>query len=176
MRIVVFGWGNDARGDDALGPLLLRRIAALRAPDVETIEEYQLQIENALDLRDVDAALFIDASRDAIAPFSFEEISSRLERTPTTHALSPAAVLDVFARISGRAPPPAFMLGLSGEQFALGAGLSATGRAALAAAGLFCDDLMATRDLAHWRRRSDEAKQRVLTASSLGSGFEQASG
>ncbi len=50
MRLVVFGWGNEARGDDALGPLLLRRIAAMRAPDVETIEDYQLQIEHALDL------------------------------------------------------------------------------------------------------------------------------
>ena len=27
MRLVVFGWGNDARGDDGLGPLLLTRVA-----------------------------------------------------------------------------------------------------------------------------------------------------
>ena len=32
MRLVVFGWGNEARGDDGLGPLLLARIAAAFQP------------------------------------------------------------------------------------------------------------------------------------------------
>ena len=32
MRLVVFGWGNESRGDDGLGPLLLARIAARAGP------------------------------------------------------------------------------------------------------------------------------------------------
>ena len=48
-RLVVLGWGNDARGDDGLGPALLGRIAALALPHVVTIEDFQLQIEHAMD-------------------------------------------------------------------------------------------------------------------------------
>ena len=70
-RVVVFGWGNVSRGDDGLGPLLLARIEALGLPHVTTIEDFQLQIEHALDLRDADLALFVDASVAAPAAFGF---------------------------------------------------------------------------------------------------------
>src|SRR5208337_5072391 len=98
LRIVVFGWGNDARGDDGLGPLLLERVARAGWPDVTTIEDYQLQIEHALDLEGADAALFLDAGKDTPAPFAFAEIGARRDRSHTTHALAPEAVLDVYAR------------------------------------------------------------------------------
>jgi hydrogenase maturation protease len=151
MRLVILGWGNDARGDDALGPLLLRRIAET-FPDVETVEDYQLQIEHALDLDGFDAALFIDASHGLTEPFAFREIAPSATRTPTTHALSPEAVLDVYVQVKGRAPPPAFLLALRGEQFELGEGLSQSGKDALEAATTFCAALMAERTLEPWRR------------------------
>ena len=151
MRLVVIGWGNDARGDDGLGPRLLRRIEALRLPDVETIEDYPLQIEHALDLDGCEAALFIDASRDAPPPFRFGEIAPRAGRTPTTHALAPEAVLEVFVQVKRRAPPPAFVLAVRGERFELGEGLSRQGVANLTAAEAFCDRLMAGRTLGSWR-------------------------
>jgi len=44
MRVAVFGWGNVARGDDGLGPLLLGRVAAARWPEVTTIEDFHLRI------------------------------------------------------------------------------------------------------------------------------------
>ena len=151
MRPIVLGWGNDARGDDALGPLLLRRIAEA-FPDLDTVEDYQLQIEHALDLDGFDAALFVDASRGLSEPFAFREIAPSAARTPTTHALTPEAVLDVYAQVKGRAPPPAFVLALRGEQFELGEGLSEAGEEALEAATAFCAELMASRSLEHWRK------------------------
>jgi hydrogenase maturation protease len=157
MRLVVFGWGNDARGDDALGVLLLRRIAARGLPDVETIEDYQLQIEHALDLQGFDAALFVDAISDAPAALAFRETAPGAAPTPTTHALSPEAVLDVYVRITARAPPPAFVLAMRGELFGLGESLSPAGAAALEAADAFCDLLLAERRLDDWRRLSAAA-------------------
>lgn len=151
MRVVVLGWGNDARGDDALGPLLLRRLAE-KWPDLDTVEDYQLQIEHALDLDGFDAALFIDAARGLDAPYTLREIAPAAARTPTTHALAPQAVLDVYVQFHRRAPPPAFLLALRGEAFELGEGLSAAGEEALAKAGDFCDALMGKRTLADWRR------------------------
>ena len=116
MRLVVFGWGNDARGDDGLGPLLLQRVARGAWPDVRAIEDFQLQIEHALDLDGAELALFLDAGRDTPAPFTFGEIEPARVATPTTHALAPEAVLDVYARALGRAPPPAFTLCVRGER------------------------------------------------------------
>ncbi|MBV9286710.1 MAG: hydrogenase maturation protease, partial [Hyphomicrobiales bacterium] len=98
MRVVVFGWGNDARGDDGLGPLLLSRVANAGLAGVTTIEDYQLQIEHALDLDGAEAALFLDAGRETPAPFAIAEIMARRDASHTTHALSPEAVLDVYRR------------------------------------------------------------------------------
>ena len=154
MRLVVFGWGNDARGDDGLGPLLLQRVARAAWPQVLAIEDFQLQIEHALDLDGADLALFLDAGKDTPAPFTFAEIAPALVTTPTTHALSPEAVLDVYARALGRSPPPAFMLCIRGERFELGESLSPEASGRLEAAWAFVQDLMGERSVEGWRRKA----------------------
>ena len=89
MHLVIFGWGNVSRGDDGLGPLLLARIAEAGWENATLIEDFQLQIEHALDLQGADLALFIDAGKDTPAPFSFREIFPQDGMTHTTHALPP---------------------------------------------------------------------------------------
>jgi hydrogenase maturation protease len=154
LRLVVFGWGNDARGDDGLGPLLLERITRAAWPDVSTIEDFQLQIEHALDLDGAEAALFLDAGRDTPAPFAFAEIGPKRGESHTTHALAPEAVLDVYARSLRRPSPPAFTLSMRGESFELGEGLSGEARQRLEAAWAFVQALMAERSVEHWRRKA----------------------
>lgn len=135
-RWLVFGVGNPSRGDDALGPLLVERLAAWRdgaaAPPVELtlLADFQWQIEHALDLRGVDLAIFVDAGASVAAPFQLDVISPKFDATHSTHALSPACVLAVAERI-GDAPPPAFTLAISGKDFELGAPLSEIGRTSL---------------------------------------------
>jgi hydrogenase maturation protease len=152
LRLVVFGWGNDARGDDGLGPLLLARVAQAGWPNVTTIEDFQLQIEHALDLDGADVALFLDAGKNTPAPFAFTEIAARRDATFTTHALRPEAVLDVYERSLGRAPPPSFMLCIRGERFELGEALSAEASERLEAAWIFVKGLMAQATVGSWRR------------------------
>ena len=154
MRLVVFGWGNDARGDDGLGPLLLQRVARAAWPEVRAIDDFQLQIEHALDLDGADLALFLDAGADTPAPFTFAEIEPALVATPTTHALAPEAVLDVYARALHRSPPPAFTLCVRGERFELGEGLSAEAGERLEAAWAFVQGLMGERSVEDWRRKA----------------------
>ena len=154
MRLVVFGWGNDARGDDGLGPLLLERVKRAGWPDVTTIEDYQLQIEHALDLDGAELALFLDAGKNTPAPFAFAEIAPRRGESHTTHALAPEAVLDVYARSLRRLPPPAFTLCMRGERFELGEGLSAEARDRLEAAWAFVQGLMGERSVEDWRRKA----------------------
>ncbi len=152
MRLVVFGWGNDARGDDGLGPLLLERVKRAGWPDVTTIEDYQLQIEHALDLDGAELALFLDAGKNTPTPFAFAEIAPRRGESHTTHALAPEAVLDVYQRTLAKTPPPSFTLCVRGERFELGEGLSAEAGGRLEAAWDFLQGLMRERAVEAWRQ------------------------
>src|SRR5574343_1932283 len=127
--IVVFAIGNPSRGDDAIGPVLCERLAAWLAEQqlteqVELIEDFQLNIEHALDLVGREQAIFIDAGENTPAPFTFERIFPAVIPTHSTHALPPQAVLQVFRQTEGREPPPSFVLCVRGECFELGEGLS----------------------------------------------------
>lgn len=153
MSVIVFAWGNDARGDDGLGPALGDHIEA-RWPDVTLVTGYQLQIEDALNLSGYDVALFIDAGRSTPAPYRFYETAAAPGINSGSHALSPESLLDVAARI-GVTAPPAFVLCVAGTEFELGMPLSAPACANLAAARAFLDRLLAAPDLIAWRRLSD---------------------
>ena len=97
MRTIVFGWGNELRGDDGIGPLLLRRLEKAGWDDTELIEDFQLQIEHALDLKGAELALFLDAGVGAKAPFLFREILPRGEMIDTSHGSRP----NPFSTFSG---------------------------------------------------------------------------
>jgi hydrogenase maturation protease len=151
MRLVVFGWGNVSRGDDGVGPLLLARLQHAGWDETELIEDYQLQLEHALDLKGADLALFIDAGKDTPAPFVFHEIAPHGGMSHTSHALSPESVLDVYRQIEGAEPPPGFLLCVRGESFGLGEGLSELGAARLERAWVFLRELGETRTASAWR-------------------------
>lgn len=149
-RLVAIAVGNPSRGDDALGPLLLERIAA-EFPEVVALSDFQLQIEHALDIEGADRVLFIDAATGLDAPFTFTGIGPEAGSAVLTHALSPAAVLEVFQRIEGRAPPPAFVLALRGTTFGLGEPASDNALEALEAAWRFIRPLLAAPGVDDWR-------------------------
>lgn len=132
--LVVFAIGNDARGDDALGPLLAQRIEQGAYAGVTLYAEYQLQIEHVLDLRDATAVLFIDAAHGLNQPFRFGPLEPDAGTPILSHALSPALLLGVFERVEGRVAPPAYLLALRGEAFELGAALSPAAAEALESA------------------------------------------
>jgi hydrogenase maturation protease len=124
---------------------------------VTTIEDFQLQIEHALDLDGAEMALFLDAGKDTPAPFAFAEIKARRDASHSTHALSPEAVLEVYARALHRAPPPSFMLCVRGERFELGDSLSAPARERLEIAWDFVARLLEERSPKTWRRAARNA-------------------
>lgn len=133
---LVFAWGNASRGDDALGPLCLEALRTAIAADegIEFLDDYQLQVEHALDLAGRERVLFIDASLDCAAPFEATPLRAAPDTSISTHALSPQALLEVYRRLHGEEPPPCTLLAIRGEGFELGAAPSATARRHLAAA------------------------------------------
>ena len=127
--LLILAVGNESRGDDALGPLLLRRLEAWLdaqglAPQVELIEEFQLQVEHTLDIKGRERVLFIDAGHHTPAPFTFSQAIPCQLAGHTSHAVSPETLLGVYVQVHAKSPPPAFILCVAGEQFELGAPLS----------------------------------------------------
>jgi len=146
---LVFGWGNPSRGDDALGPLFVEHFEALAAlhPEwgaVECLTDFQLQVEHALDLQGRRRVLFVDASLDAPAPCSLQRIAAAKDASFTTHAMSPQAVLKVYADIEDGEPPPCWLLAIRGERFELGEALSGSAQQSLRAALQVAADWVAT--------------------------------
>jgi hydrogenase maturation protease len=132
--LLVLAVGNPSRGDDALGPLLADRLEAEALPGVEVITDFQLQVEHALDLVGRRTVIFVDAGAATPAPFTWRTVSASPEFLHTSHALSPEAVLETYARVESRPAPDAWVLCVRGESYELGAGLSAAASAHLEAA------------------------------------------
>lgn len=122
VPVLVFGWGNLSRGDDALGPLLIERLRALSLPAdrIELLDDYQLQVEHALDLAGRQRVLFVDASLDCAAPFEARLLSAAQDASYTTHAMSPQALMHVYRQLQASAPPPCTLLAIRGLRFELG--------------------------------------------------------
>ena len=149
--VLLFGYGNLSRGDDALGPLLLEYAESHCGLDeVEVLTDFQLQIEHALDLENRRLVLFVDASVACVDAFDFTVLEPARDKSYTTHAMSPAAVLDVYQSIKNQTPPPCFLLSIKAEQFELGDGLSANAETNLVEACSFAGRLLSNPDLDFW--------------------------
>ncbi len=131
--VLVLAVGNPSRGDDALGPELAARIEAEQLPGIEVISEFQLQVENALDLDGRELVIFVDAGMDTPAPFEWRPVQAAPDFLHTSHAISPEAVLATFLRVRNAAPPPAGVLCIRGESFELGESLTPAAAANLEA-------------------------------------------
>ena len=139
--LLVLGWGNPSRGDDALGPLFVERLRAeLGGAQVEWLTDFQLQPEHALDLMRRARVLFVDASANCDRPFAVTPLRAARDASFTTHAMSPAAVLQVLCDMDDGAPPLCTLLAIRGERFDLGDGLTDAATANLAQALLWGRD------------------------------------
>jgi hydrogenase maturation protease len=132
--VLVLAVGNPSRGDDALGPELAARLEAAALPGVEVITEFQLQVENALDLEGRERVVFVDAGTGTPGPFELRRATAAEDFLHTSHAISPEAVLATYKRVTGNEPPEAWVLCVRGEAFELGEGLSGAAATNLEAA------------------------------------------
>ena len=146
--LLIFAWGNPSRGDDALGPALVERLEAARPGhpewgEVALLTDFQLQPEHALDLDGCARVLFVDASVSCVPPYVFDRLQPVRDFGYTTHAMKPEALLAVFRQVTGREPPPAWLLTIRGFSFELGEPISAGAQAHLEAAAAFLESFLA---------------------------------
>lgn len=119
-RVVIIGYGNTLRGDDAAGWLAAETLSGrLDASKVSVLAEHQLGPELAETISAFDVALFVDARQDgAPGELRCDEVEPRLTDSGLTHSASPEALLLLARELYGSAPR-SFLFSLCGESFEL---------------------------------------------------------
>jgi len=156
--ILIFAIGNESRGDDAIAPLLLRRLAMWLDEEnindrFELLEDFQLQVEHATDMFGRELILFIDAGLNTPAPYIFYRAKNNVSRTLFSHAITPESVLSTYQQIYQQTPPPAFVLCIRGEQFELGTLPSPDADQRMESAMGFLQELMQKAEASSWEGR-----------------------
>jgi len=161
--VLIFAIGNESRGDDALGPVLLRKLGVRlnsaewkgmqsSAVQFELLEDFQLQVEHVMDMQDRKLVLFIDAGMDTPPPFSFYRVQTSDEPVLYSHALAPESLLKVYEQFHRQPAPDAFVLCIRGEQFELGELPSPPAETHLASALEFAGQLLLEAEVTAWDR------------------------
>ena len=149
--LTVFAWGNTARGDDAIGPILAERLRAMEVPELRVIEDHQLNIEHVTDIENGSAVLFIDASIEIDEGFKLERIGPSRDGNFSTHAISPQALLNVYEQTMKQPAPESWLLHVAAREFELGAEPGDVAIRAIDEAGRFLIGLI-ERGPANWRK------------------------
>ena len=121
-RILVIGYGNTLRGDDAFGPIVADRLREAVVSDrVLVLTCHQLTPELAGDVADCDHVLFLDASVEGPAgQVNCRSVSKDLSGAGhLVHMLDPPRLLALAHLVYGRAPA-ADLISVGGQNFDLG--------------------------------------------------------
>ncbi len=115
-RVLVLGYGNPGRQDDGLGPAVVAEIERLRWPNVTAYDNYQLNIEDAIDVAEHDVVWFVDAAKAGPEPYAVSDLSPAPTIEFTSHIVQPEAILAIAHHHFGRSPR-AFLLAIRGYEF-----------------------------------------------------------
>jgi len=111
--LLIIGYGNPLRGDDAAGPEAARRLAA---SGFQTITAHQLTPELAEPIAAAHDVYFLDADA-GLAPGEISVTSiSEAGGGPLEHHATPVALLRLAQEVYGAAPK-AWSVGMGGSNF-----------------------------------------------------------
>ncbi len=125
--ILVIGYGNTLRRDDALGCLIADAVGRWQRPGVRSVSLAQLTPELAALLAAAETAVFVDArkcSPSSEPTVRVEPLSPRGEGWPSmVHAITPCVLLGFCKSAYGQCPR-AWQVSVPGSDFSFGEGLS----------------------------------------------------
>lgn len=122
-RILLLGYGNPAREDDGLGPAAAAAVEQMGLGHVTALSNYQLTIEDAVDVAEADVVWFVDASRAGPEPYELRRLKPARDICVSSHLIQPDVVLALAAEYCGGAPE-AYLLGIRGYSFDFREGLT----------------------------------------------------
>ena len=116
-NLLVFGYGNPARGDDGIGPVFVERVRAMNIRGVDTDSNYQLTVEDAYNIAGYQYVFFVDALASGDAPFTMLRIDGFEESgSISSHSVLPGEVV-MLAKELFHAELDAYLLGIRGYCF-----------------------------------------------------------
>jgi hydrogenase maturation protease len=132
---VVIGYGNDLRGDDAVGQRVAMAVAGWRHPDAIALAVHQLTPELATRLARARFAIFVDASRaEEDSPgLQTRRIEPSQVQLMHGHTGDPQVLLALTQLAYGRCPT-AWWITIPAQRFDFGADLSPAARRGAAVA------------------------------------------
>jgi hydrogenase maturation protease len=147
-QVVIIGYGNPLRGDDATGWHAATTLASdPRLAGADVLTRHQLTPELAKDIAHARLAVLIDASNDGDTPpgtVSIRRVTSSHPPAPTwSHHLHPTALASLAKTLYGSCPP-VFLITVTGALFGYGDQLSPAVRRALPEIAATIDLLQAT--------------------------------
>ena len=122
--VLVIGYGNTLRGDDAAG-VKAAELIAQRHPEFEYIYLHQLVPELAEQIGEYEIVFFIDAQKDITQPNARLVVPSIEADQPRTHFISPESLLSLSQQLFQRIPSKAYVIGIPASQFEFSEELSA---------------------------------------------------
>ena len=123
-KVLVIGYGNTLRGDDAAG-VKAAELIAQRHPEFEYIYLHQLVPELAEQIGDYDIVFFIDAQKDITQTNARLIAPSVGADQPRTHFISPESLLALSQQLYQRIPTKAYIVGIPASEFEFSEELSA---------------------------------------------------
>ena len=119
-KVLIYGYGNPGRQDDALGVLLAEKLDLWAKEDglksMEFDSNYQLNIEDALTISEYDTVIFADASIEDIPDFAVTRVEPCQKTEFTMHAMAPEFVLHLCQSLYSKFPNT-FLLHIKGYEF-----------------------------------------------------------
>jgi hydrogenase maturation protease len=115
-RVLVIGFGNPGRQDDGLGPAVAASVDRLGWPHVTAFDNYQLTIEDAMDVAEHDVVWFVDAAKTGPSPYVVQVLKPAATIEFTSHIVRPEAILAIATQLYGAAPL-AYLLAVRGYEF-----------------------------------------------------------
>jgi len=124
-EILLIGYGNELRGDDAVGPQIAAVVSAWDLPQVNVRAVPQLTPELAETIAAARQVIFVDASADpTIRAVEIQLLESSPIRSSTLgHMSRPEEVL-TWAKVAFEYCPPALLVKIPAENFNFQSGLS----------------------------------------------------
>jgi hydrogenase maturation protease len=128
-RMLVVGIGNPDRGDDGIGPLIVRRLLGLVSPDVAIIERTGDALALIDDWAGRDAVILVDAAVSGATPGSVHRIDLLRDALPpelslsSTHAFGVAQSVGLAGAL-GLLPAHVIAFAIEGANFDPGAPIS----------------------------------------------------
>lgn len=119
--ILIYAYGNPGRQDDGLGNCLVDELQPWLSErgidNVELESNYQLNIEDADNIRDKDVVVFVDASIEDIGDYHFSIVEPSEGKSEfTMHAASPAYILALCIKLYNK-HPETYLLQIRGYEW-----------------------------------------------------------